>query len=145
MKKTFQIFVGVLALILFASELYAIAGVRRRTRRRTAVVVSSANASASASAAQQQQTAAAQQQTADAQAQTAAAQQQTAEAQAAPAPAPAPAPAGVKLPVGTVTSALPAGCVSSPINGVQYYFDGASYYRAVFQGNTLVYITAEPG
>jgi len=44
-----------------------------------------------------------------------------------------------------VVSALPPGCVSTPINGVQY-FSGAPgvYYRAAFQGNNLVYVAAQP-
>lgn len=103
------------------SEAHAIAGVRRRTARRTAVVVSSANESANAAAQQQ--------------------------AAAAPAPAPAPAPTPTNpgaLPLGTVVASLPAGCTAMAIGGVEYNQCGADYYRAVFQGNTLVYVTAQP-
>ena len=107
-------------------EADAIFGVRRRTRRRTAVVVGSAAAS---------QTAAAQQQ-------AAAAQQQAAAATAVPSPPPA--AAGKPLPLGTVVSALPAGCVATPVGGVEYYYCGGNFYRAVFQGNSLVYVTAKP-
>jgi hypothetical protein len=114
-------------------EADAFFGVRRRTRRRTAVVVGSA-----ASA----QTAATQQQTAAAQQQAATAQQQQAAA-AAP-PAPQPAAAGKPFPLGTVVSALPSGSVATPVGGVEYYYVGGNFYRAVFQGNTLVYVTAQP-
>ena len=98
-------------------------------------------------AAAQQQAAAAQQQTAAAQQQAAAAQQQAAAAKqqaAAAPPAPPPAAAGTPLPLGTVVSALPAGCTSTPVGGVEYYYCGGNFYRAVFQGNTLVYVTAQP-
>ncbi len=130
-------------------DAHAILGVRRRTARRTAVVVgASVHAADSAQMAQaQQQTAAAQQQAAAAQQQAAAAKQETAVAQqqaAAAHPAPPPAAAGAPLPLGTVVSALPPGCVSTPVGGVEYYYCGGSFYRATFQGNTLVYVTAQP-
>lgn len=111
-------------------EAHAILGVRRRTRRRTAVVVGSAAAA---------QTATAQQQAAAAQQQAAAAKQQ-----AAAAPPPAPAASGKPLPLGTVVAALPAGCTPTPVGGVEYYYCGGNFYRAVFQGNQLVYVTAKP-
>ena len=113
-------------------EAQAIFGVRRRT----AVVAYSAGAASgeAAAAASQQQAAAAQQQ-------AAAAKQQAA---AAASPAPPPAAAGQPLPMGTVVSALPKGCVSTPVGGVEYYYCGGNFYRAVFQGNQLVYVTAQP-
>lgn len=113
-------------------EADAIMGVRRRTRRRTAVVVGSA-----ASA----QTAAAQQQAAAAEQRAAAAEK---EAAAAAPTAPPPAASGKPLPLGTVVSSLPAGCVATPVGGVEYYYCGGNFYRAVFQGNQLVYVTAKP-
>jgi hypothetical protein len=130
-------------------EAHAVAGVRCRTARRTAVVVGSTTAaSASAqTAAAQQQTAAAQQQAAAAQQQAATAEQEAAAAkqQAAAAPPPAPSPAtGAPLPLGTVVAALPAGCTPTPVGGVEYYHCGGNFYRAVFQGNQLVYVTAKP-
>lgn len=158
------------ASLYLVDDAYAVLGVRRRTARRTAVVVGSATAASTAAAQQQaaasqQQAAAAQQQAAQAQAEadaakaeTAAAQQQTAEAQqqaaqaqaeaeaakqqatAAQAPHAAPGP----LPLGTVVNALPAGCTTSVVDDVQYYNDGTNYYRAVFQGSQLVYVTAQP-
>jgi hypothetical protein len=125
-------------------EAQAIFGVWRRHARRWAVVGTAAvattaaattAAAASETAAAQQQAAAAQQQAASAQQQTAAAQQQA---------APAPPAAGKQLPIGTVVSALPSGCVSTPVGGVEYYYCGGNFYRAVFQGNQLVYVTAQP-
>lgn len=127
-------------------EAQAIFGVRRRT----AVVAYSAGAASgeAAAAASQQQAAAAQQQAAAAQQQAAAAKQQAAAAQqqaaAAATPAPPAAAAGQPLPMGTVVSALPKGCVSTPVGGVEYYYCGGNFYRAVFQGNQLVYVTAQP-
>lgn len=106
-------------------EAHAILGVRRRTRRRTAVVVGSA-AYAEGAAAQQQAAAAPQ------------------EAAATATPAPSPAATGKPLPLGTVVSALPAGCTATPVGGVEYYYCGGNFYRAVFQGNQLVYVTAKP-
>jgi len=151
MKPLTKITLVFIALVVMVPEADAVFGVRRRTAFRTAVVVSSATHAADASAAAssssataqaQQQTAAAQQQTAEAQKQTAAAQQQAAAAVAAPAPAPA--AAGKALPIGTVVTALPPGCVSTPVDGVEYYYGGGNFYRAVFEGNNLVYVTAQP-
>ena len=126
------------------------------TRRRTAVVVgATVHAEDSAQMAQsQQQAAAAQQQAAAAQQQTAAAKQEAAvakqeaaaakqQAAAAP-PAPPPAAAGKPLPLGTVVAALPTGCTSTPVGGVEYYYCGGNFYRASFQGPNLVYVTAQP-
>ena len=125
-------------------EAHAVFGVRRRT---AVVAGATVHAADSAEMAQsQQQAAAAQQQATAAKQEAAAAQQQAAakqQAAAAP-PAPAPAAAGQPLPLGTVVSALPAGCVSTPVGGVEYYYGGGNFYRAVFQGNNLVYVTAQP-
>lgn len=60
---------------------------------------------------------------------------------AAPAP---PATASKPLPLGRVVTTLPAGCAPTPVGGVEYYYCGGNFYRAVFQGNTLVYVTAKP-
>jgi len=137
----------------------AILGVRRRTAVIVGTEVAAADSAKMAqsqqqaaaaqqqAAAAQQQTAAAKQETAVAQQQAAAAQQQAAAAQqqaAAAPPVPPPAAAGALLPMGTVVSALPAGCVSTPVGGVEYYYCGGNFYRAMFQGNTLVYVTAKP-
>ena len=96
------------------SEAQAIAGVRRRSFRRGVVIGASAGA-AGASA-------------------TTASQQQA---------APAPQQPGA-LPIGTVVSALPAGCAPLTVGGVEYQHCGVDYYRAAFQGNNLVYVTSQP-
>jgi hypothetical protein len=48
------------------------------------------------------------------------------------------------LPIGTVVSTLPTGSTATTIGNVEYYQYGGNYYRAVFQGNNLVYVTAQP-
>ena len=138
MKTILKITVVVGAIVLMAPKADAVLGARRRT----AVVASDETKAAdSAKVAQsQQQTAAAQQQTAATQQQTAASKPPAAAAPAAPPPA----ADGKPLPMGTVVSALPPGCVSTPVGGVEYYYGGGNFYRAVFQGNNLVYVTAQP-
>lgn len=119
-------------------EAHAIFGVRRRSFVVGASMgAASAEHSEQAAAASQQQAATAQQQAMVAQQQAAVAQQQA--AAAAP-----PRPAGQPLPLGTVVSALPGGCTSTPVGGVEYYYCGGNFYRAMFQGNSLVYVTAQP-
>jgi hypothetical protein len=108
-------------------EAEAIFGVRRRAWRRGVIVGSTVGAASEAAAMSHQQAAPAQQQAAP----------------AAPS-APPPAAAGKPLPLGTVVSALPAGCTSTPVGGVEYYYCGGNFYRATFQGNSLVYVTAQP-
>ena len=136
MKTTFKIAILATSLVLMliadvpllpeqlVPEADAIMGVRRRTRRRTAVVVGSATTARTA----------------------AAYQQSAAPQQAAPAAptAPPPAASGKPLPLGTVVSTLPAGCVATPVGGVEYYYCSGNFYRAAFQGNNLVYVTAKP-
>jgi len=153
MKTILKISVVVSALFLMVPEADAILGVRRRT----AVVVAGATheKDEAAMAQSQQQTAAAQQQAAASQQQATAANQQAAaanqqaaagkqQAAAAVAPPQVAVAAGTPLPLGTVVSALPPGCVSTPVGGVEYYYGGGNFYRAVFQGNSLVYVTAKP-
>lgn len=96
------------------------AGVARRTAFRTTAVVASTTAAT-----------------------TAAAEQSAAAAAAAAAAAPPP-PAAGPVPIGTVVTRLPAGCVSAPVGGVEYYLCGGNYYRATFQGNSLVYVVQRP-
>ncbi len=129
--------------VQFVPEAHAIFGVRRRAWRRGVVVGYTAGAAAATSAEASRQAAAAQQQAAAAQQQAAAAQQQAAAAQKQAA-SPPPAAAGKPLPLGTVVHSLPQGCTSTPVGGVEYYYCGGNFYRAVFQGNTLVYVTAKP-
>ena len=109
------------------SEADAIFGVRRRMFRRGVIIGESARAASASENAT------------------------TSHQQAAPAappgvvpPPPPPAGGGKPLPLGTVVAALPAGCVSTPVGGVEYYYCGGNFYRAVFQGNKLVYVTAKP-
>lgn len=130
--KTYKIlklrFSGIVTLLvlLFAGESIeaqtpaGAAHMHRATRRRTAVVVSSATHS------KDQQAAAAAAQTPP----------------PAPAPAPTPAPQ-TALPIGTVVTVLPAGCVTLDINNVKYYQSGSNYYMAAYQGNTMVYVTTK--
>jgi len=139
------------------SESHAVFGVWRRHARRwavvgTAVVASDAAAASSAEHSQeaataQQQAATAQQQSATAAQQSATAQQQAEAAQrqaAGSSTPPPPAAAGKALPLGTVVSTLPHGCTSTPVGGVEYYYCAGNFYRAMFQGNSLVYVTAQP-
>jgi hypothetical protein len=95
------------------------AGVARRTTRRVVAVEATAATAATATAA-------------------------AAAAQPKPPPPPPPQTAG-PVPIGTVVQALPPGCAATPIGGVQYYNCAPGvYYRAVFQGNNLVYVSAQP-
>jgi hypothetical protein len=97
-----------------------------------------AAASQQQAAASQQQAAAAQQQLAVEKEKTAAAQQQAALAQQQA------AAAGAPLAVGTVVSALPPGCVATPVGGVNYQYCGGNFYEPKYQGSTLVYVVAKP-
>jgi len=144
MKTTLKITVATIALVLMliadvpvlfeqlVPEAHAIFGVRRRAARRGVIVGYSMGEAAATSAAANQ---------AASQHQAAAPQQQAAPPASSPPP---PAASGKPLPLGTVVSALPAGCTSTPVGGVEYYYCGGNFYRAVFQGNKLVYVTAQP-
>ena len=113
--------------VALVPEADAIFGVRRRSFRRGVIIGESAGAASANAAASHQQAAPAQPQAAP----------------AAP-PPPPPVASGKPLPLGTVVAALPAGCVSTPVGGVDYFYCGGNFYRAVFQGNKLVYVTAKP-
>jgi hypothetical protein len=107
-------------------EAEAVMGRQRRTRRRGLAVGYSAGKASGAAAA------------------TAAT---SAAAAPAPAPAPAPTPAAQPagaLPIGTIVAALPDGCTTITMSGVQYNKCGSDYYRAAFQGNSLVYMVTQP-
>jgi hypothetical protein len=94
------------------------AGVARRTTRRVVAVEATAATTAAATAAAQPKP---------------------------PPPPPAAAPAAGPVPVGSVIHALPPGCAATPIGGVEYYNCAPGvYYRAAFQGNNLVYVSAQP-
>jgi len=113
--------------VALVPEADAIFGVRRRMFRRGVIIGESAGAASANAAASHQQAAPAQPQAAP----------------AAP-PPPPPVASGKPLPLGTVVAALPAGCVSTPVGGVDYFYCAGNFYRAVFQGNKLVYVTAKP-
>jgi len=108
------------------SEAHAIFGVRRRAWRRGAVVGFAAGAATAGAAAYSRPYYA------------------PPPPPPAPEPPPPPAATGAPLPLGTVVQALPPGCTSTPVGGVSYYYCGGNFYRAVFQGNQLVYVTAQP-
>lgn len=157
MKKRFKIAIlATISLLMLTADISfligdlvpdanAVFGVRRRAFRRGVVIGSAASAGAVSAATAQQQAATAQQQSATAQQQSATAQQQSATAQQqAAAVQQQAAGSGKALPLGTIVTALPAGCAAKQINGVEYYYCGKNYYRAAFQGNTLVYVTAQP-
>jgi biotin carboxyl carrier protein len=126
----------------------SVAGVARRTTYRAVAYGGAATATTSATSQQQaataqQQSATAQQQSATAQQQAATAQQQSGAAQKPPAPAAAAATAGAPA-VGTIVKTLPAGCTQEAKGGVEYQRCGNVYYRAAFQGNSLVYVVQQP-
>ena len=57
-------------------------------------------------------------------------------------PPPAAAPV-TTVPVGTVVQALPSGCSSVTVSGVNYSDCGGAFYKTAFQGNNLVYVVVE--
>jgi len=118
--------------IYFVAEAHAVLGVRRRAARR-GVAVGYAAGESNAHA----------QDAAAASASTAATTQPADTTAAAPA-ATTPAPVYGALPEGTIEPALPDGCTTITADNVQYYHCGENYFRAVFQGNNLVYVTATP-
>jgi hypothetical protein len=120
----------------------SVAGAARRTTRRVVAVETTAVAASSAAAASAAAASAAHPAPAP--------PPPPAPAAAHPAPPPAPAaaapappPAGAP-PIGSMVAALPAGCVSAPISGVQYFLCGGVYYRPAFQSNNLVYVVVQP-
>ena len=125
----------IIFVVIFSDIIEAQAGrMHRATRRRTAIVVSSVTH-------EKDQEAAAQQQATQEQAPPPA----DATTTAAPATTtPPPTTPEAPLPIGTVVSKLPEGCVTTPVDDVQYYHCGANYYRAVYQENNLVYVTTDP-
>ena len=108
----------------------SVAGVARRTTRRvvaveaTAATTAVAASSAAAASTAQQQQAVAAQQSATAQQQAAVAQQQAAVAQQQAQAAGVPA-------IGTIVSALPAGCVAQAKGGTEYYRCGSVCYLSL--------------
>jgi hypothetical protein len=148
MKPTFKIagaFIGLLVLTLaLASEAQARRGRGAAFVVGTAVGSSrAAHAEAEANAAQQQAVAA-QQQLAAEREKTARAEREAAAARQQAAPAPPGIAAGAPLPLGTVVATLPAGCTSTPVGEVNYYYCGGNFYQAVYEGSALKYITTKP-
>ena len=47
-------------------------------------------------------------------------------------------------PAADMAFGMALGCTSTPVGGVEYYYCGGNFYRATFQGNNLVYVTAQP-
>ena len=93
--------------------------------RRTAVAVAAVTASSSANAA-------------------AAANANAAAAKANAAAVPAPPPPAGPMPVGTIVTTLPAGCVPDKLNGVDYMRCGSTYYKTQMMGSSLVFVVAQP-
>lgn len=122
-------------------EAQAILGVWRRHARRWAVAGTAIAASTAVAASE---TAAAEKQAAAQHPAPAAAPAAQPQAPPKASAAPPPEAAGKPLPLGTVVSALPGGCKSTPVGKVEYYYCGGNFYRAVLQGNNLVYVTATP-
>jgi hypothetical protein len=54
-----------------------------------------------------------------------------------------PPPAAPAVPIGTVVQALPAACKTVVVNGVNYSDCGGVFYKAAFQGNSLVYVVVQ--
>jgi hypothetical protein len=100
---------------------FSVAGVARRTTRREVAFAATAGAAASTS---------------------------YAAAPPVPAAPPPAAPVTAHLagapPIGTIVTALPPGCVTSPHGGTEYYNCGGVYYRPAFQGSNLVYVVQNP-
>jgi hypothetical protein len=119
----------------------SVAGVARRSMYRqaawNAAAVNAAAANAAAANMAAANAAAAQQAAANA----SAAQAAAANAEAAAAAAQR---AAAALPIGTTVPYLPPNCTSSVINGVNYFNCAGVYYRAGFQGNSVVYIVSVP-
>ena len=69
----------------------------------------------------------------------------TAAASVAATPPPLPPPSNTSaLPIGTVVSALPAGCASVQLHGENYFNCQGTYFRPAYQGQNVVYIVEKP-
>jgi hypothetical protein len=136
------------AYVQLVPEAQAIFGVWRRAARRTVIIGSAVVATTATAAAVSAHNQAAAANSAAASASAASASAAAASASAAAASAAKaghPEAATAKpLALGTVVAALPAGCTSTPVGNENYFYCGGNFYRAVFQGNNLVYVTAQP-
>ena len=52
--------------------------------------------------------------------------------------------AQASLPIGSTVPYLPPNCTSSVINAINYFNCNGVFYRAGFQGNSIVYIVSNP-
>lgn len=68
----------------------------------------------------------------------------TSAAVASTAAKPPPTSAATAFPVGTVISALPAGCANVQLKGVTYFNCQGTYFRPAYQGQNVVYIVEAP-
>jgi hypothetical protein len=118
-------FAGVARRSMYAESVYHTAAVNAAAANAAAANMAYANAYAAQAAA----------------ANAAAAQAAAANAAAAAAAAQR---AASGLPIGTTVPYLPPGCTSTVIGGVNYFYCGGVYYRAGFQGNSVVYIVSAP-
>jgi hypothetical protein len=118
-------FAGMARRSMYAETVYHAAAVNAAAANAAAANMAYANAAAAQAAAAN--AAAAQAAAANAAAAAAAAQR----AQAA-------------LPIGSTVPYLPPGCTSTVISGVNYFNCAGVYYRAGFQGNSVVYIVSAP-
>jgi len=130
----------IIIFIIFSDIIEAQAGhMHRATRRRTAIVVSSVTHEKDQEAAAQQQ----QQEDAEKQTKDTSSTATASTASTTPPPPTTESPNG-QLPIGTVVNSLPEGCVSKPVNNVEYYQCGPNYYKVAYQGSNLVYVTTDP-
>ena len=118
-------FAGVARRSMYAESVYHAAAVNAAAANAAAANMAYANAYAAQAAA----------------ANAAAAQAAAANAAAAAAAAQR---AASGLPIGTTVPYLPPGFTSTVIGGVNYFYCGGVYYRAGFQGNSVVYIVSAP-
>jgi hypothetical protein len=142
MKSTIKsrlIIVGIFTAIIFTLASDVIVA-QFGERRRTAIVVSSATHEKDEQAAQQQKTT---DTTKSSQTKTQSTTTSTTTTSTTT-PPPTPQTTSGALPIGTVVASLPQGCTTSSVDNVEYYHCGQNYYRTAFQGNTLVYVTADP-
>ena len=68
----------------------------------------------------------------------------TSAAVASTAAKPPPTSAALAFPVGTVISALPAGCANVQLKGITYFNCQGTYFRPAYQGQNVVYIVEAP-
>jgi hypothetical protein len=125
--------------IQLIADANAIFGVRRRTRRRSLAIGYAAGTAAADDDDNDDD-----KDKDDGASEDSASQQNATTKKTTTAPAPHPAKTGEVLALGMVVTVLPAACTKTSSGGIEYYYCAPNYYRAVFQGNNLVYVTAKP-